>query len=41
MIKGSGDINYNWETWKILFALKGDWKSWKSEDESRLSRLQH
>ena len=34
-IESDGDSNCNWLTWKI------DWMNWKSEEESRPSRLQH
>ena len=37
-----GDTNYRWRTWNGLQRIeKKDWRNWKTEKESRPSRLQH
>ena len=38
--EGDGDANCKWRTWNVPQRLgKGDWKSWKSEDELRPSNI--
>ena len=40
--EGDGITNYNWRTWNGPQRFgKRFWKCWKSDDQSRLSRLQH
>ena len=40
--EGDCDSDYNWRSGNgSPKAWKGDWKNWKLEDESRLSKLQH
>ena len=40
--ESNGDTSCNWRTCNGLQGLgKRGWKSWKSEDESKSSKLQH